>query len=318
MHSKNISTYDLADKWFNERKQVRSTAWGAHERPTAPKGTDARGRLIRRQDGDFYDVKLYNTVMGRLFKPEYINGQRIERRCFLGYYTPLSLEFARQSLSLSHINRIIVDGKRCILPIYDKSMPSNDFSTELVYVNGELDTSCSRHTPHYKRVSTDEDKKRRAEIAKRFETYLLLAQLRMPEFEVNVDLNNSLGAPFGGMGDARSRSYGDAMQDILAGNPDAESVDVFFTMCQVAFNTIASKRGYEQPGFQMKSRWGGGKQHHSFLEHLDKPVTAADLRRAVLGRVNMALGINGQSGTVEIPQFVVESEYPRSNITLYK
>ena len=316
MHSKLVSTYELADQWFNERKQVRSTAWGAHERPTAPKGTDPRGRLIRRQDGAYYDVVLYRTIMGRLFKPEYINGQRIERRCYMGHPSPLSREFMSLALSLGYLNRVFVNGKRCILPIYDKSMPGGDFSTELVYVNGVLDTAQSRHTPHYKRVSTDEDKKRRAAIAKEFETYILLAQLRIPEFEVNVNLANSIGAPFSGAGNARS--YGDAMQDILAGNPDAVSVDLFFAMCQDAFNTIASKRGYAQANFQMKSRWGGGQQHHSFLEHLDKPITPEDLRRAVLLRINTALNIGGQSGTVEIPQFVVESEYPRSNITLYK
>lgn len=316
MHSKLVSTYELADKWFNERKQVRSTAWGAHERPTAPKGTDPRGRLIRRHDGDHYDVVLYRTVMARLYKPQVIDGQRIEHRCFMGYGSPLSREFMSLALNLSPINGVFVNGKRCILPIYDRNIPGSDFSTELVYVNGVLDTAQSRHTPHYKRVSTDEDKKRRAAIAKEFETYILLAQLRIPEFEVNVNLANSIGAPFSGAGNARS--YGDAMQDILNGSPDAVSVDLFFAMCQDAFNTIASKRGYAQANFQMKSRWGGGQQHHSFLEHLDKPVTAEDLRRAVLLRINTALNIGGQSGTVEIPQFVVESEYPRSNITLYK
>ncbi len=317
MHSKLISTYDLADNWFIERKQVRSKAWSANERPTAPKGTDARGRLIRRQDGAFYDVKLYNTVMGRLFKPEYINGHRIERRCYLGYPSPLSREFMSQALNLGYLNRVFVNGKLCILPIYDKSMPGGDFSTELVYINGELDTSCSRHTPHYKNVSTDEDKKRRATIAKHFENYILLAQLRIPEFEASAELSQRAGMPFSGAGGV-TKSYGDAMQDILAGNPDTESVNLFFAMCQSAFNTIASKRGYEQRDFQLRSRWGGGNQQHSPLDKLDKPVTAEDLRRAVIGRINMALCINGQSGTVEIPQFVVESEYPKSNITLYR
>jgi hypothetical protein len=315
MHSKNISTYELADKWFNERKAVRSTAWGSHERPTAPKGTDPRGRLIRRHDGEYYDVKLYNTVMGRLFKPEVINGQRIERRCYMGHYSPLSREFMGKALNLSRYNSMFVEGKRRIVPVYDKSMPGSDFSAEFVYVDGALDIAQSRHTPHYKHVSTDEDKKRRAAVAKQFENYILLAQMRIPEFEASATLTTSLGTPFRGA--ANARAYAEAMEDILTGSPDAVSVNLFFAMCQEAFDTIASKRGYAQGDFQLRSRWGG-KQAQSPLENLDKPVTPEDLRRSVLLRVNSALNIGGQSGTVEIPQFVVESEYPKSNISLYK
>lgn len=314
MQIKSLYTYDLADKWFNERKQVRSTAWGAHERPTAPKGTDPRGRLIRRQDGAYYDVVLYRTIMGRLFKPEVIDGQRVERRHYMGHYSPLSREFMWKALNLWRCNSVFVEGKRLILPIYDKSMPGSDFSAEFVYVDGALDMSQSRHTPHYKRVSTAEDKQRRAKVAKVFENYILLAQMRIPEFEASAELSNRIGAPFSGSGNLTQ--YSNAMEDILAGNPDAVSVILFFAMCQDAFNTVASKRGYQQGDFQLTRRWGVPNTA-SPIENLDKPVTPADLRRAVMGRVNAALHIKGQSGTVEIPQFVVESEYPKSNITLY-
>jgi hypothetical protein len=315
MHNKLVSSYDLADKWFNERKRVRSTAWSDNERPTAPKGTDPRGRLIRQHEGAYYDVKLYNTVMGRLFKPEFINGQRIERRCYLGYGTPLSREFMGQALGVAPLNRVFADGQRRILPVYDKSMMGSDFSAELMYVNGELDTALSKHTQHYKRVSTDEDKHHRANVAKQFENYILLAQMRLPEFEAGAELTQRIGAPFSGSG--HPTQYSNAMEDILTGSPDATSVGLFFALCQDAFNTVASKRGYEQGNFQLVRRWGA-KNTSSPIEQLEKPVTPADLRRAVMGRVNMALCINSQSGRVEIPQFVVESEYPKSNITLYK
>jgi hypothetical protein len=314
MQIKSLDTYARADDWFNERKQVRSKAWSVHERPTAPKGTDQRGRLIRHPDGEYYDISLYKTTMARLFKPEVINGQRIERRYYLGHASPLSYQFMSDALWLRPVNRVHVKGEKRVLPIYTRAMPDSDFSAELVYVDDELDLEQSKHTRHFRRVSTTEDKARRAEVAKRFESYIMLAQMRLPEFEASAVLSARSGAPFGGDSSGKHK-HSVALPRIFEGNPDPASTNEFFEMCQMVYTTMASKRGYDQSGFYLGHSWQ--KNTPDPASKLEKPITPDEFRRGLLSRINTAMDVDKKSGQEEIPQFVVESEYPRSNINLW-
>lgn len=314
MQVKSLNTYARADNWFNERKQVRSKAWSIHERPTAPKGTDQRGRLIRDPMGEYYDIVLYTTTMARLFKPEVINGQRIERRYYLGYASPLSCQFMNNALHIHPLNSVAVEGKRRAVPIYTRSMPDSDFSAELVYVDDELDLEQSKHTRHFRRVSTTEDKARRAEVAKRFESYIMLAQMRLPEFEASAVLSARSGAPFGGDPSGKHK-YSVALPEIFEGNPDPADTNEFFEMCQMVYTTMASKRGYDQSGFHLGRSWQ--KNTPDPASKLEKPITPDEFRRGLLSRINTAMDVDKKSGQEEIPQFVVESGYPHSNVNVW-
>lgn len=316
MQVKSLNTYARADNWFNERKQVRSKAWSIHERPTAPKGTDQRGRLIRHPEGEYYDIMLYSTTMARLFKPEVINGQRIERRYYLGYASPLSYQFMNNALWIRPVNRVHVKGEKRILPIYTRAMPDSDFSAELVYVDDELDVEQSKHTRHFRRVSTTEDKARRAEVAKRFESYIMLAQMRLPEFEASAVLSARSGAPFGGDPSGKHK-YSVALPEIFEGIPDHASTNEFFEMCQMVYTTMASKRGYDQMNFSLGSSWSNSKQLSDPASKLEKPITPDEFRRGLLSRINTAMDVDKKSGQEEIPQFVVESGYPHSNVNVW-
>lgn len=316
MQVKSLNTYARADNWFNERKQVRSKAWSIHERPTAPKGTDQRGRLIRHPEGEYYDIMLYSTTMARLFKPEVINGQRIERRYYLGYASPLSYQFMNNALWIRPVNRVHVKGEKRVLPIYTRVMPDSDFSAELVYVDDELDVEQSKHTRHFRRVSTTEDKARRAEVAKRFESYIMLAQMRLPEFEASAVLSARSGAPFGGDPSGKHK-YSVALPEIFEGIPDHASTNEFFEMCQMVYTTMASKRGYDQMNFSLGSSWSNSKQLSDPASKLEKPITPDEFRRGLLSRINTAMDVDKKSGQEEIPQFVVESGYPHSNVNVW-
>lgn len=316
MQVKSLNTYARADNWFNERKQVRSKAWSIHERPTAPKGTDQRGRLIRHPEGEYYDIMLYSTTMARLFKPEVINGQRIERRYYLGYASPLSYQFMNNALWIRPVNRVHVKGEKRVLPIYTRVMPDSDFSAELVYVDDELDVEQSKHTRHFRRVSTTEDKARRAEVAKRFESYIMLAQMRLPEFEASAVLSARSGAPFGGDPSGKHK-HSVALPEIFEGIPDHASTNEFFEMCQMVYTTMASKRGYDQMNFSLGSSWSNSKQLSDPASKLEKPITPDEFRRGLLSRINTAMDVDKKSGQEEIPQFVVESGYPHSNVNVW-
>ena len=73
---------------------------------------------------------------------------------------------------------------------------------------------------------------------------------------------------------------------------------------------LASKRGYEQDGFNLNT-WRGAK---STIADLQQPVTENDFSKAMLKRCLTIAGANKQSHRVEIPQFPLIGEYPRSNV----
>jgi hypothetical protein len=314
MQVKSLDTYTKANNWFNERKQVRSKAWSAHERPTAPKGTDQRGRLIRHPDGEYYDIVLYTTTMARLFKPEVIDGKRVERRYYLGYASPLSYQFMSDALWLRPVNRVHVKGEKRIVPIYTRALPGSDFSAELTYVDDVLDVVRSCHTRHFRRVSTTEDKARRAEVAKRFEPYIMLAQMRLPEFEASAVLSARSGAPFGGDPSGKHK-HSVALPRLFEGVPTPADTNEFFEMCQMVYTTMASKRGYDQEHFNLGSSWSNRTADPA--SKLEKPITPDEFRRALLYRINTAMDVDKKSGREEIPQFVVESGYPHSNVNVW-
>jgi len=206
-----------------------------------------------------------------------------------------------------------------IMPIYTKHFMYDEdntpFSLDAVYVDGVLDTVQSEHTPHYRLVADTDVRKFKAKVATHFEPYIMLAQMRMPEFKAECNIDYRLGQKFGGEG--YNRAYYMAIQEMWTDpEPRQQDIDVFFEMCQKAYDIIASKRGMQQADFQVGGSWysrqNGNK--NSTVDELAKPIEMVEFRRAILDRIHKYVGSNSMKKPEEVKQFPKHSEYPRSNI----
>jgi hypothetical protein len=207
---------------------------------------------------------------------------------------------------------------RTIMPIYTKHFMVDEdntpFSLDAVFVDGKLDTAESEHTKHYRLVADTDVRKYKAKVAAHFEPYIMLAQMRMPEFKAECNLDYKYGQAFGGEG--YNRAYYMAIQEMWNDpEPRQQDIDVFFEMCQSAYNIIASKRGADQEGFQMKGSWytRNTTTDHT-VDDLKKPIEMVEFRRAILDRIQKYVGSNSLKKPEEVKQFPINSEYPRSNI----
>ena len=316
--------YDEALGTFAFRKAVRSSAWQPNERPLDPKPRSEH-RLIEGSNeyGKYFDVKLYQTVMARFYEPKVENGKRVERRLYMGHGSQTSMQFMRHTLRVEcGINSIWEDDvhadERIIMPIYTKSFTfdadNTPFSLDSYWVDGTLDITRSRHTPHYRMVADKDVRQYKAKVAAHFEPYIMLAQMRMPEFKAECRLDYKYGQAFGGEG--FNRAYYMAVQEMWTDpEPRQQDIDVFFEMCQSAYNIIASKRGADQEGFQMAGSWyNRNTSTDNTVDDLKKPIEMVEFRRAILDRIQKYVGSNSLKKPEEVKQFPRNSEYPRSNI----
>ena len=316
--------YEEALGTFAFRKAVRSSAWQPNERPLDPKPR-VEHKLIEGSNsyGKYFDVKLYQTVMARFYEPKVENGKRVERRLYMGHSSQTSQQFMRHTLCVDLGLNIKWTAEhreeQTVWPIYTKHfMVDGDnntpFSLDAVYVDGVLDPAQSEHTKHYRLVADTDVRKFKQRVAAHFEPYIMLAQMRMPEFKEMCDIDHRLGRRFGGEG--FNRAYYMAMQELWESpEPRQQDIDVFFAMCQKAYDIIASKRGMEQHDFQIKGSWyTRNTSTDSTVDDLAKPIEMAEFRRAILDRIHKYVGSNSMKKPEEVKQFPKHSEYPRSNI----
>ena len=319
--------YHEAEGTFAFRKAVRSSAWQPNERPLDPKPRTEH-RLIEGSNsyGKYFDVKLYQTVMARFYEPKVENGKRVERRLYMGHSSQTSKQFMYHTLRVDvganrqRDSNDMYSDESIIMPIYTKHFmvdgdDNTPFSLDAVFVDGVLDTVQSEHTPHYRLVADTDVRKFKQRVAAHFEPYIMLAQMRMPEFKAMCDINYRLGQKFGGEG--FNRAYYMAIQEMWTDpEPRQGDIDVFFAMCQKAYDIIASKRGMQQADFQVGGSWysrQNGNQN-STVDELAKPIETAEFRRAILDRIHKYVGSNSMKKPEEVKQFPKHSEYPRSNI----
>lgn len=318
--------YNEAVGTFALRKAVRSSAWKSNERPLDPKPRSEH-RLIEGSNsyGKYFDVKLYQTVMARFYETKVEDGKRVERRLYMGHSSQTSQQFMYHTLRVDlGANRLIdsngmYSDESIIMPIYTKHFMYDEdntpFSLDAVYVDGVLDTAQSEHTKHYRLVADKDVRMHKAKVSAHFEPYIMLAQMRMPEFKAECKLDYNLGRKFGGEG--FNRAYYMAVQEMWTDpEPRQDDIDIFFEMCQKAYDIIASKRGAEQDDFQMAGSWYRRQQGKTdnTVDELAKPIEMAEFRRAILDRIHKYVGSNSLKKPEEVKQFPKHSEYPRSNI----
>ena len=316
--------YDEAVGTFAMRGAVRSSKWQPNERPLDPRPV-SHHRLIEGSNeyGKYFDVKLYQTVMARFYEPKVEDGKRVERRLYMGHSSQTSKQFMYYTLRVDvGANRQrdsddMYSDESIIMPIYTEHFMKDEgvpFSLDSYWVDGVLDPTRSRHTPHYRLVADKDVRQFKAKVAAHFEPYIMLAQMRMPEFKAECKLDYKYGQAFGGEG--YNRAYYMAIQEMW-NNPEPmqQDIDVFFEMCQSAFNIIASKRGADQEGFQMAGSWyNRNTSTDNTVDDLKKPIEMVEFRRAILDRIQKYVGSNSLKKPEEVKQFPRNSEYPRSNI----
>lgn len=314
-----IYNYAMAERHFNDTKEhTRCKGWQSHERCLKSRASGNRHyRLEKHNDGEYYDVCLYSTVMARYYRPDE-NGHR--RVLYAGHGTQTSKSFQWRVLGVWEASRrTTTDNRQVVVPLYrhncfsDRHIGFDKFCVDLTLDEHErLIVEKSKHAPHYTHKSNDEDKALRKRIKDKFANFIMLAQLRMPEFRDNVALMQHMGRPFaGGNTNYNMRMSVESLWE--EDKVEEHWLDHFFDMCQDVYDTIASKRGYEQ-GIGLGYRYGTNN-HVADIDDLEKQVTEKDLEKAILTRVFNILGANNRSEAVLRPQFMAHDEYPRSTIT---
>ena len=305
-------SYAEAQSIFNQRGAVRSKKWMENQRPLYK--TYFHYRVVKYDT--HFDIILYSTVMARYYEPTMVDGKQHERRLFMGDKSQTSKDFMNNVLNKCSWRRVENSQRgEVIAPVYNKAfMYDGDepFSADFMYVDGVLDTTKSSHTPHHRMVSGNEDKVARAEVLKKFDNYLMLVQMRLPEFAAEATLSDRLGRPWAG-GSVSEYDSRKCVGKIADDSATSNDIHEFFEMCQDAFNVLASKRAYKQRGFTLRPVWQSTAPIDG-IEKLEKQITADEVRKAVSTRILKALDLCKKSIKQPIPQFVVEKDYPRSNV----
>ena len=302
-----LTNYKQAHAYFEGRaKPPRSKNYEINERPLA--SVSAKHYKIIKGE-NYYDIKLYSTIMARYYAPDADGGLR---QLYMGHNSMTSRSFMWQVLGVGGVNDTGSDKGQIILPIYSRSSiedkDGTPFSLDAYFKDDKLITSKSQHTPHYRFLSNNADKAERAQKKANLDNYVLLATMRLPDYTDHVTLDHNMGRPFGEY--AFVRHADDAVKGIVDGTPTEENINTFFEIGQTVFDMLASKRGYAQENFNLNT-WRGTK---STIKDLAQPVTESDFEVAMLKRCLAIAGANKQSHRVEIPQFPLIGEYPRSNV----
>ena len=311
---KSIGSFAQAKSYFESQPQRKGSKWLSYQRPLRDDKGGARlhhYRIENRNDGKYYDIVLYNTVMARFYEPD---ASGAERRLYMGDATQTSQQFMwcvldKRAVNYDYDNNIVV-------PIYHK--PCGDiggnipFSLEVYVVDGKIDISRSRHTPHFVYRANKDDRQNKANMLKHFDTYVLMAMMRLPEYENNVTIDYEKGKAFGG--DPISNSDRSLMQRMLMAEPSREEVEQFFMFGQAVFDVLASKRGVKQRDFTVARRWYTNQQTSSTYAQLEKKITPEEFRKSFHNKIAEALQLGAKSTRIEIPQFVAVKDYPRTAI----
>jgi len=317
-HTRNlptICTYAQARAQWDKPFKTRSANWNQFQRPLR-NISQKHYRLESTNPDKFIDVLLYSTIMARFYAPD-ANGH--ERRLYMGDNSITSKKFMWDVLSHSGADNwsFNTNGERIVAPVYNRpcviDTDGAQFSADFCFIApGHIDTEKSRHTKHWKVVSTPEDLAYRAKVREVWAPYLDLMMYRLPEFEAEVDMDYKRGRPF-------SSSYiawGDAaalqsMNNVLCSNemPEPSQIDALVRLSHVMFSGLASKRGYAQKGFRLNPSWYGKNVNDGYAK-LDKPITAHELRKSVHNKLEQIVNAKVRNGYVEIPQFVTEEAMP--------
>lgn len=152
-----IYNYEMAERHFNREPAPRGKAWYTNQRPL----DDARKwhyRLEKHDDGAYYDVCLYHTVMARFHRPEPDGTFRVQ---YEGDSRSTSSQFMWQVLHTQKEKPLrTTDGRDVVVPIV-AGRTGQQFGADLWFRKesefvARLDVARSSHRQIYKIVSNPE------------------------------------------------------------------------------------------------------------------------------------------------------------------
>lgn len=303
-----ITNYAQAHAYFEKTKlPPRSRKWHSSQRPL--KDTSSYHYRIEKQ-ADYYDLVLYHTVMARFHAPD---AEGNELREYQGDGSQTSKGFMWNVLGVDELNKVRASsGEELIMPIRTRALdPGMPFSVQAWFTpSNELMVAKSRHTRIYRKVSSPDDKKARAEARKLFDPLLTLAAMQIPQFTERVAFERSMGQIFRGI--HLYTPQVDTLRDlhnslVLGIQPADGEVETFMDLAESVFDSIASRRAVEKGFLQ----WGN-RQDPTFADI--EPITEAQLIQSVWAKVQEALRLNRTNGYVEYPQFPRREQLVLSNI----
>ena len=134
-----VSTYERCEQHFNTTPRPRSQSkWNDNQRPL-DNAAKWHYRLERHEDGSYYDVCLYHTVMARLHRPQG-NTRRVEYR---GDSRATSTQFMWRVLDKGVYNKGVVtdDTREVCAPISGYPINGSKFSLDMLLVDGRIELS---------------------------------------------------------------------------------------------------------------------------------------------------------------------------------
>ena len=324
-----IDSYEAAQMYFmTKAKPPRSKKWADHQRPL--RNTRLHHYRIEHHsqaDGqEWYDVVLYQTPMARYYKPE---GSR--RRVLLnGSGTNMSNQFRWSVLRYGRRfnTQAIFEGMEytAIVPIHTKNEivdKGDAFCVDLWFDDYLLDVAASQHTRHYTRKSNDEDKQQRKDVKQAMQSVLLMACMKLPEYERDCVLDHDYIHAFSNSA-SPSRDERFAMQCFVDGDFNQDALDTFFGYtAQKAYNSLAAHRAAREGKLRQSHemyRWVNYQRMPNGVEQakasdLEQRVTEKDLEKRLWEIIKRNTSLFNQSESVELPQFA--DVLPKSNITTY-
>lgn len=324
-----IDSYEAAQAYFDKtKKPPRSKRWAEHERPL--RNTRLHHYRIEHHsqaDGqEWYDVVLYRTPMARYYKPE---GSR--RRVLLnGHSSNMSNQFRWSVLRYGRRfnTQAIFEGMEytAIVPIHTRNTimdKGEQFCVDLWFDDYLLDVAASQHTRHYTRKSSDEDKQQRKDVKQAMQSVLLMACMKLPDYERAADLDHNYVYAFSNEA-TPSTDERFAMQCFVDGdfNQDALTTFLGYTAPK-AYNSLASHRAKKEGKLRQSHEmymWTNYQRHPNGVEQatvadLEQRVTEKELEARLWDTIKRHTSLCTQSEAVELPQFA--DVLPRNNITTY-
>jgi hypothetical protein len=307
-------TYEHAlQRYENSKAPTRSKKW--LNMPDSPRylrnvSADHMGIHKESATGAIY-YRLYNTQVAKFYPPE-PNG---DYKVVTNYYASQTTNIFMYENGLNFSELETTEGKRVrvpYVPSWDRAEGIHKPSAVLWFnKDHKLITKLSQHRDIYTFKSSDEDKAKRKEFKKKVDVLMTLAMFRLPEYRANVEINSSLGEPFGTAWRISPRQideFAKVIRNVGSGNTeDPRYIEAFLDMGQAVFDILASHRVYNY--VPEDERWQGSlfrtwnktaeqiKEMHDKQREIASEVTAEEFKKSLTNRILSM--VNLKTGTVK-------------------
>lgn len=308
-----IRSYADAHNFFEKtNKPRRSVKWSEHQRPL--KGTGFyHYRIEQGAQALYYDLVLYSTVMARFHKPD---AEGVEHRQYKGDGSQTSRGFMWNVLRVDEFTSVKdTEDVARIMPVYTKALPQSRFSVEAFFAPGDkLMVGKSQHTRHFREVSSAEDKARRRDLKQAYESLIMLAAMRIPEWTHNAPLDYNAAGRFSTT--TTPYVYSSPLkhlgEDMLQGRePWAADINDFMKVAERVFVKCASDDAHANGLLKWASPKGMTHAHTGL-----PPINEQTYSKALWRKLSQLTDCEKRSAVLEYPQFPEPNQLVRSNVTL--